>query len=86
MSFMLAPAFVGAGNHIVDMGIAICVPIHAYGGWHSIVSDYLPYRKFGAVYDVVTWALRVLSALAVYGMYRLNTEDIGVTMMIKKWV
>lgn len=82
----VAPFIVGAGNAWVDFGLAFAIPLHTHIGLDAIVTDYLPYRKFGSVFTIASWALKGLTALVIYGAYSFNTNDIGITELVKKCV
>jgi hypothetical protein len=49
----------------------------------SAVIDYLPKRKVGAVYTVALNGARLVTLLAMYGLYELNANDIGITNAVK---
>jgi succinate dehydrogenase (ubiquinone) membrane anchor subunit len=49
LGLMAAPFAVGAGNSMIDLGLAFVLPAHIHMGLDGIVRDYVPYRKFGAL-------------------------------------
>ncbi|KAI9034496.1 succinate dehydrogenase membrane anchor subunit [Hyaloraphidium curvatum] len=80
----LAPAVTGAGNPMVDFGLAFAVPLHTHMGFDVVLTDYVPYRKFGSLYTVLAWGLKGLTAVVIYGAYQFNTNDVGITELAKR--
>ena len=59
--------------------------LHCHIGFGAIIEDYLPKRKFGRFNDALRWGLLGMTGLAVYGAYRFNTENIGISEAIATW-
>ena len=79
--------FLGAGfvypHPIVDLGIGVLLPLHIYSGFGCIITDYLPARKFPLVYKLSKGAISVLLVTTIYGLFKYNTNDVGITEGIK---
>jgi succinate dehydrogenase (ubiquinone) membrane anchor subunit len=71
-------------NYIVDFGLTFSLPLHAYLGMGAIITDYLPQRKFPFIYRFVRTLLYAVTGLTVYGLYKFNTNDIGISALVKK--
>lgn len=71
-------------SKIVDAGLNVFLPIHSYLGMSAIVTDYLPRRKFGLIYTISKGFLIVVTTTTAYGLYKLNTENIGFSALVKK--
>lgn len=71
-------------HSIVDFGLGIAVPLHCHIGFGSIITDYLPLRKFPVIYRFSRGVLYAATGLTIYGLYKFNTEDIGITEGVKK--
>ena len=70
-------------HSMVDFGLGIIVPLHCHIGFGAIITDYLPKRKFPVVYRFARGALYASTAITIYGLYKYNTEDVGITEGIK---
>lgn len=69
---------------MVDFALGFVVPLHCHIGFGAIITDYLPARKFPVIYRFARGILYASTALTVYGLYKYNTEDVGITEGIKK--
>ena len=82
---MTLPFLVGPGNALIDLSLGVIIPLHIHLGLDCVIEDYLPARRAGAVVNgVATWGLRVATLLALYGFWKLNTHDVGVTESVKR--
>jgi succinate dehydrogenase (ubiquinone) membrane anchor subunit len=69
---------------LVDFALGFVIPLHIHMGFDTILTDYLPVRKFGRVSTVATWSLRVATLGVLYGCYEFNTNDVGLTALVKR--
>ncbi|KAI8905017.1 CybS-domain-containing protein [Gorgonomyces haynaldii] len=67
---------------LVDFGLALVIPAHTHLGIEQMVVDYIPVRKFGFIATLFHWALNIGTLLAIYGLYKFNTNDIGITAFV----
>lgn len=68
---------------MVDFALGFIVPLHCHIGFGAIITDYLPNRKFPVIYKFARGVLYATTALTVYGLYKYNTEDVGITEGVK---
>lgn len=68
---------------MVDFGLGFIIPLHCHIGFGSIITDYLPKRKFPVIYRFSTGILYASTALTIYGLYKYNTEDVGIVEGVK---
>ena len=66
-------------SNTLDVALAVVLPLHCHIGFQTIIDDYLPQRKFNVVYKVARGSLLLATALTLYGAYRFNTENIGIS-------
>ncbi|KZS91973.1 mitochondrial inner membrane protein [Sistotremastrum niveocremeum HHB9708] len=82
-------AFVTSGTPypILDGILGVSLIIHSHIGFDSAVVDYLHTRKFPILGQIVKWGLRVATAGVLVGVYQFNTNDIGLTELIRRvWI
>lgn len=68
---------------MVNFGLGIVIPLHCHIGFGSIITDYLPVRKFPLIYRFARGILYASTGLTIYGLYKYNTEDVGIIEGIK---
>ncbi len=66
-------------DKMIDFALGVVVPLHCHNGFSSIVTDYLPKRKFPLINPVAYGLLYAGTALTMYGLYKFNTKDVGIT-------
>ncbi|KAJ2469268.1 membrane anchor subunit of succinate dehydrogenase, Sdh4, partial [Coemansia sp. RSA 2322] len=81
---VLVTAFVYGAQPINDMLLGIVLPMHAYMGFQQVLADYFHARRWPVVSRVLKAALVGLTALAMFGAWRINTTDVGVTDYCKR--
>ncbi|ORX72509.1 hypothetical protein DL89DRAFT_221272, partial [Linderina pennispora] len=83
LSVISAPIIVTAmvyGAHpINDMLMGIVLPIHAYMGFGQALADYFHPRRWPVVGRVLKYALVAITGLSMFGAWRINTTDVGLT-------
>jgi len=79
-------AFVTSGSHfpVLDGVLAISLVIHSHIGFDSSRVDYLHPRKFPVLGPIVKWTLRAATTGALVGVYMFNTNDVGLTELIRR--
>lgn len=70
-------------HSMVDFALGFIVPVHCHIGFGAIITDYLPNRKFPVIYKFARGVLYATTALTIYGLYKYNTEDVGITEGVK---
>jgi succinate dehydrogenase (ubiquinone) membrane anchor subunit len=63
---------------MIDFGLGFIIPLHCHIGFGAIITDYLPQRKFPVIYRFSRGLLYASTALTIYGLYKYNTEDVGI--------
>ncbi|RIA84654.1 CybS-domain-containing protein [Glomus cerebriforme] len=88
LSVALVPLTVASvvnGAHpITDLCLGVILPIHCHIGFDAIITDYLPFRRNPIVNKVATWGLRGATLIVLYGCYEFNTNDVGLTEVVKR--
>lgn len=74
----MGAAFV-APSKSVDLAIGVVFPLHCHIGFGSIITDYLPKRKYPLLYPVTKALILAGTAGTIYGLYQYNTKDVGVS-------
>ncbi|KAI9507656.1 CybS-domain-containing protein [Russula earlei] len=83
---LTAAAFVtsGSATPLLDGLLGISLIVHSHIGFDTILVDYVHKRKFPTIGPVLTWTLRVTSLAVGVGVYQFNTNDIGLTELIRR--
>lgn len=68
---------------MVDFALGFIIPLHCHIGFGCIITDYLPARKFPIIYRFARGVLYASTALTMYGLYKYNTEDVGIIEGVK---
>ncbi|CDZ96299.1 Succinate dehydrogenase membrane anchor subunit and related proteins [Phaffia rhodozyma] len=79
-TFAVAPS----AHPILDGVLGASLIIHSHIGFDSCLVDYLHERKFPRVGPAASWALRAATVGALFGVYEFNTNDVGLTELIRK--
>ncbi|EIW70232.1 hypothetical protein TREMEDRAFT_43822 [Tremella mesenterica DSM 1558] len=74
----------GSAYPVLDGILAVSLIIHSHIGFDSCIIDYIHPRKFPILGPICSWALRVGTGLAVWGVYEFNTNDIGLTELVRQ--
>lgn len=75
---LVGGAFAVYPNKMIDFGLGLVLPLHSHIGFSSIITDYLPKRKFPKIYPVAMSALYALTGLTLFGLYEFNTKGPGI--------
>ncbi len=74
----------------VDIALGIVLPLHCHFGFECCITDYqgkiadFLRMQSSTVYTILIWMLRVATGLALYGCYRINSTDVGITTVFKR--
>lgn len=79
-----AMIFLPSASQLVDASLMVLLPIHTYQGFSAVIIDYLPKRKFKIIYTICKGSLLLITGISVYGLYKFNTENIGISTAIRK--
>ncbi|CAG8511203.1 12230_t:CDS:2, partial [Acaulospora morrowiae] len=81
----LTVASVMNGAHpITDLCLGVILPIHCHVGFDAVITDYLPSRRTPVLNKISTWGLRATTLIVLYGCYEFNTNDVGLTELVKR--
>lgn len=78
------PFFAGVDYPIVDAILSSLVIIHSRYGFQSCIIDYIPLRKFGTWHKIAMVFLNLGTAISLYGVYVIETEENGVCDLIQR--
>ncbi|KAJ1567044.1 membrane anchor subunit of succinate dehydrogenase, Sdh4, partial [Nowakowskiella sp. JEL0078] len=81
---LIASAALVGQNSLIDLGLAVVIPLHCHFGLEGLVVDYLPYRTYPVIYRAGKILVYTLTGLTIYGLYEFNTNDIGITEFTKR--
>ncbi|KDN37896.1 hypothetical protein RSAG8_09870, partial [Rhizoctonia solani AG-8 WAC10335] len=90
LSAALIPATVSAfvvsptAYPILDGVLAVSLVVHSHIGFDSMVVDYLHPRKFPIFGPIIKWTLRLLTTGTLIGVYQFNTEDVGLSELVRR--
>ncbi|KAL0240245.1 hypothetical protein I308_106795 [Cryptococcus tetragattii IND107] len=90
LSASLIPLTVGAAVSsgtaypIMDGILAVSLIVHTHIGFDACVVDYVHPRKFPVLGPITRWLLRAATGLSVWGVYEFNTNDIGLTELVRR--
>ncbi|KAJ2550742.1 membrane anchor subunit of succinate dehydrogenase, Sdh4, partial [Coemansia sp. RSA 1933] len=76
---LLATAFIYGPQPINDMLMGIVLPVHAYMGFQQVLLDYFEARRWPVLSRVLRYALVAVTGLSMFGAWRINTTDVGLT-------
>lgn len=82
--FGLIGAAAACPHKMIDFALGFVLPLHCHFGFESILMDYLHPRKFPVIGRFSKGALFAATGLSMYGLYRYNTEDVGITEGVKQ--
>ena len=84
LTFGLIGAACYAPSQPIDIALGIVLPVHCHLGFDSIVTDYVPKRKKPILHGLCMSFLYAGTAATIYGLWELNTKDIGITRGVQK--
>ena len=69
----------------IDMALGVMFPLHSHIAMNFVITDYVPKftKSASAIMGVRVVMLGITGAMTL-GMWRLNTEGVGITGTIKK--
>ncbi|KAJ1853218.1 membrane anchor subunit of succinate dehydrogenase, Sdh4 [Coemansia sp. RSA 2703] len=76
---LLVTAFAYGAHPINDMLMGIVIPMHAYMGFGQVLLDYFEARRWPVISRVLKYALVAITGLSMFGCWRINTTDVGLT-------
>jgi succinate dehydrogenase (ubiquinone) membrane anchor subunit len=80
----IAPFAAGSVNPTMDAIISSSVLLHCHMGFQQVIIDYIPKRTHAGLHKLFFWLLRAGTVVAGLGLYEFETNDVGVTELIKR--
>jgi succinate dehydrogenase hydrophobic anchor subunit len=80
----LIPAAFMVSHPGIDYALGVVLPLHCHLGLMQVITDYVPKHKFPIIHRVTSNGLRLTTLLTLYGLYLLNSQDIGITATVAK--
>ena len=80
----IAPFAAGSLNPVMDGLFISTILIHSHIGFQSCIIDYFPSKRVPKTRKFSMWALNAATILAGIGFYEFETNDVGLTEMVKR--
>ncbi|KAI9310868.1 CybS-domain-containing protein [Dichotomocladium elegans] len=81
---LLSTQFVYGAHSICDGLLGVVLPFHIYLGLESCIIDYIPKRTYPRLHPLANWSLLATTGLVMWGCYEFNTNEVGLTEVIKR--
>lgn len=78
------PFITGSIAPVLDATFASLLLAHAWIGFQSCIIDYIPERVYGRQHAYAMWLLTFGTGIAAYGIYEIESKDVGLTGIMKK--
>lgn len=69
---------------VLDATLGSLLLLHSHLGFESCIVDYIPLRVYGKWHKAAMWLLYAGTATTFFGVYKMETEDVGLTEAIAK--
>ncbi|KAF0421473.1 mitochondrial inner membrane protein [Gigaspora margarita] len=80
----IASVVKGGAHPITDLCLGVILPFHCHIGFDAMITDYFPHRRNPVLNRSFSWGLRAVTLIVLYGCYEFNTNDVGLTELVKK--
>ena len=80
----VAPLVGGSLSPVLDGALGSLILVHSHLGFESCIIDYIPKRVYGVWHNVAISALFIGTGTALFGVYQMEKNDIGITKTIGK--
>lgn len=81
---LVAPMAGASLSPILDGTLGGLILLHSHFGFESCIIDYIPLRVFGIWHKLALGALFAGTATAAYGIYELESKDVGIVGAVGK--
>ncbi|KAI8144294.1 CybS-domain-containing protein [Fennellomyces sp. T-0311] len=81
---LFATQFAVGSSPVLDTFFGVILPIHIHVGLGACITDYLNARKAPVLGKVATALLYAGTAGTLVGCYQFNTNDIGLTELVRR--
>ncbi|CCK68150.1 succinate dehydrogenase membrane anchor subunit SDH4 KNAG_0A04800 [Huiozyma naganishii CBS 8797] len=75
----------GPLSTVADSVLSVGLLGYCYMELHSCITDYVSARVYGKFHNYALYLLGAGSVFSLFGIYKLETENDGVTGFVKKW-
>lgn len=80
----MTPLVGGSLTPVLDATLGSLILMHSHLGFQSCIIDYIPKRVYGRWHSAAMYFLYAGSATALYGVYQMETNDIGLTLALSE--
>ncbi|ODV58283.1 CybS family protein [Ascoidea rubescens DSM 1968] len=80
----IAPFVSSVDYPLMDSFLSVLLLLHCNAGFQSCIIDYIPKRVYGIWHKFAMNLLLLGTVVSSYGIYLMETEDIGLTGLISK--
>ncbi|UKZ57451.1 hypothetical protein TrVGV298_011308 [Trichoderma virens] len=84
MPLSIMPSAAGSLNPTTDAILCSAILLHSHLGFQSVIIDYIPKTRYLSLRKILWWGLNLATVTVGVGLYKFETNDIGVTEAIKK--
>ncbi|GAA5899453.1 hypothetical protein JCM6882_009120 [Rhodosporidiobolus microsporus] len=81
---LIGATAVSSANPVIDGVLCTALVAHSHMGFDQVLTDYLHPRKFPILGPIASWVLRLATVGVLIGVYQFETNDIGLTELLKK--
>lgn len=82
--FTVIPFVTGSFAPVLDAAFSTTILVHSFIGFQACIIDYIPARVYGKAHDYAMYLLSFGTLVAAYGIYVIESKDVGLTGLIKK--
>ncbi|KAI3403923.2 SDH4 [Candida oxycetoniae] len=79
----LAPLVTGTST-LLDSTLCSLLLFHCYTGFQSCITDYIPKRVYGNLFNYAIYLLTFGTGVAGYGVYQIQKKEGGICQIISK--
>ncbi|KAH3675891.1 hypothetical protein WICMUC_002461 [Wickerhamomyces mucosus] len=80
----IVPFVTGSFAPVLDATFSTLILAHSWIGFQACIIDYIPKRVYGAAHDYAIYLLSFGTLIAGYGIYALESKDVGLTGLLGK--
>ncbi|KAF2017588.1 mitochondrial succinate dehydrogenase cytochrome b560 subunit D [Aaosphaeria arxii CBS 175.79] len=80
----VAPFAAGSLNPVMDSILCALLVVHSHIGFEACIIDYFPKRRVPLLFNSANWALRIGTVLLGLSLYSFETNDVGITELVKR--
>jgi succinate dehydrogenase (ubiquinone) membrane anchor subunit len=81
---LIGAAWYAPTNQPINYALGVVIPIHCHLGFDSVITDYVPRRKYRLLNALCMSFLYAGTAATIYGLWEFNRKDVGIALGVKK--